>query len=132
MCFDGDEAGNKATLACARELNEVGIYPKVIRLPDKLDPDEFIKKYGVDNFNSYIDNPKSLLDYKIDEYKKNTNFKDSEDVSKYIKDVVLELNNIDDKIIREITIKRFGGQKVLGDMMKIIEDYIAKNKDVIN
>ena len=44
MCFDGDDAGNKATLACARELNEIGIYPKVIRLPDKLDPDEFIKQ----------------------------------------------------------------------------------------
>ena len=47
------------------------------------------------------------------------------------------LNNKDEreekaKKAQEITIKRFGGQKVLGDMMKIIEDYIAKNKDVIN
>ena len=51
MCFDGDNAGNKATLACAKELNEIGIEPKVIRLPDNLDPDEFIKNYGVDKFN---------------------------------------------------------------------------------
>ena len=47
------------------------------------------------------------------------------------------LNNKDEreekaKKAQEITIKRFGGQKVLGDMMKIIEDYIAKNRDVIN
>ena len=47
LCFDGDSAGNKATLACSKELNEIGIYPKVIRLPENLDPDEFIKKYGV-------------------------------------------------------------------------------------
>jgi len=106
MCFDGDNAGNKATLSCAKELNEIGVYPKVIRLPDNLDPDEFIKKYGVEKFNDYIDNPKSLLDYKIDEYKKETNFKDSEEVSRYIKNVVLELNNIDDKIIKEFTIKK--------------------------
>lgn len=106
LCFDGDEAGNKATLSCAKELNEIGIYPKVIRLPDKLDPDEFIKKYGVDKFNDYLNNPKSLLDYRIDEYKKETNFSNSEDVSKYIKNVVLELSQIEDSIIREITIKR--------------------------
>lgn len=106
LCFDGDAAGNKATLACSKELAEIGIYPKVIRLPENLDPDEFIKKYGVDNFNNYIENPKSLLDYKIDEYKKETNFSDSEDVSRYIKNVVLELSNVEDSIIREITIKK--------------------------
>lgn len=106
LCFDGDAAGNKATLACSKELIEIGVYPKIIRLKDNLDPDEFIKKYGVDNFKNYLENPKSLLDYKIDEYKKETNFSDSESVSKYIKDVVNELSNIDDSIIREITIKK--------------------------
>lgn len=106
LCFDGDAAGNKATLACSKELIGIGVYPKIIRLKDNLDPDEFIKKYGVDNFKNYLENPKSLLDYKIDEYKKETNFSDSESVSKYIKDVVNELSNIDDSIIREITIKK--------------------------
>ena len=106
LCFDGDAAGNKATLACSKELIEIGVYPKIIRLKENLDPDEFIKKYGVDNFKNYLENPKSLLDYKIDEYKKETNFSDSESVSKYIKDVVNELSNIDDSIIREITIKK--------------------------
>jgi len=110
MCFDGDNAGNKATLACAKELNEIGIYPKVIRLPDKMDPDEFLKKYGVEKFNSYLLNPKSLLDYRIDQYKSETNFSDSEDVSKYIKNVVLELSQEEDSIIREITIKKLSDE----------------------
>lgn len=110
MCFDGDAAGNKATLACAKELNEIGIYPKVIRLPEKLDPDEFIKKYGVEKFNDYVENPKSLLDYKIDELKKETNFSDSNDVSKYIKNVVLELMYEEDPIIREIVIKKISDE----------------------
>ena len=41
--------------------------------------------------------PKSLLDYRIDEYKKETNFSSSEDVAKYVKNVTLELSNIDFK-----------------------------------
>lgn len=110
MCFDGDDAGNKATLSCAKELAEIGIYPKVVRLPEKLDPDEFVKKYGVDKFNNYIENPKSLLDYKIDEYKKETNFSDTNDISNYIKNVVLELMNEEDPIIREIVIKRISDE----------------------
>ena len=110
MCFDGDNAGNKATLSCAKELNEVGIYPKVVRLPDNMDPDEFIKKYGVDKFNDYLENPKSLLDYRIDEYKRETNFRDSNDISKYIKNVVLELSNEEDPIIREITVKKLSDE----------------------
>jgi len=106
LCFDGDSAGNKATFACAKELYDIGVSPKVIRLPDNLDPDEFIKKYGVDKFNDYVNNPKSLLDYRINEFKKNTNFSDSEEVSRYIKNVVLELSQVDDSIVREITVKR--------------------------
>ena len=106
LCFDGDKAGNKATLACAKELKEVGVTPKVVRLPDNLDPDEFIKKYGVDEFNNYLSNSKSMLDYRIEELKKNTNFSNTEEVSKYLKDAIQELYQVTDPLIREITIKK--------------------------
>lgn len=106
MCFDGDNAGNKATMLCAKELNEVGIVPKVIRLPDNLDPDEFIKKYGVDKFNNYLNNPKSLLDYKIDEFKRETNFNDSIEVSNYIKNVIEILSFEPDPVIKELVVRK--------------------------
>lgn len=106
LCFDGDEAGNKATISCAKELESIGLIPQIIRLPDNYDPDEFIKKYGVDEFNNYLSNPKSLLDYKLDELKKQTNFSNSEEVSKYLKNAIIELSNVTDPIIREIVIKR--------------------------
>ena len=110
LCFDGDEAGNKATLSCSLELTKVGIVPKIVRLPDNLDPDEYINKYGKEKYEDYILNPKSLLDYKIDNYKKNTNFNSSDEVSKYVKDVIFELSFVDDKIIRELTIKRLSDE----------------------
>lgn len=124
LCFDGDKAGNKATMACAKELDKIDIRPKVVRLPDDLDPDEFIKKYGKDKIMDYLENPKSLLDYKIDEYKKETNFSDSEDVSKYIKNILLELSYVDDKLIREITIKKLSDETnvsiaTLNGMLKV-------------
>jgi len=46
LCFDGDEAGAKATMACADELIKIGVTPKVIRLENNMDPDEYITKYN--------------------------------------------------------------------------------------
>ena len=128
LCFDGDSAGNMATMSCANELTKVGITPKVIRLPENLDPDEYIKKYGRDNFNDYLDNPKSLIDYKMDYYKNNTNFNDSIEVSKYIKDVVSEIDEITDPVVREIIIKKLSDET---DVSVATIKGMVKGKDVI-
>lgn len=128
LCFDGDSAGNMATMSCANELTKVGITPKVIRLPENLDPDEYIKKYGSDNFNDYLDNPKSLIDYKMDYYKNNTNFNDSIEVSKYIKDVVSEIDEIIDPVVREIIIKKLSDET---DVSVATIKGMVKGKDVI-
>lgn len=128
LCFDGDSAGNMATMSYANELTKVGITPKVIRLPENLDPDEYIKKYGSDNFNDYLDNPKSLIDYKMDYYKNNTNFNDSIEVSKYIKDVVSEIDYITDPVVREIIIKKLSDET---DVSVATIKGMVKGKDVI-
>jgi DNA primase len=105
LCFDGDDAGEKATLLCSMELIKCGVIPKIVRLPEGLDPDDYVKKYGVDKFKEYLDGSKNYLDYKIEYYKRNTNFDDSESVSDYIKNVIDELENEQDKIIRELILK---------------------------
>ena len=110
LCFDGDSAGNKATISCANELLNVGISPSVIRLEEDLDPDDYIKKHGLDKFNEHLNNAQSLLDFKIDYYKSNTNFNNSDEISKYIKEVIEELNNVNDKIIKELTIKKLNDE----------------------
>lgn len=110
LCFDGDTAGNKATLSCSNELTDIGINPKIIRLPSPLDPDEFLSKYGKEKFDEYLENPKSLLDYKIDYYRSITNFNNSEEISNYIKNVLSELNLVEDKIVKEIILKKLSDE----------------------
>ena len=110
LCFDGDTAGNKATLSCSNELTDIGIYPKIIRLPSPLDPDEFLSKYGKEKFDECLENPKSLLDYKIDYYRSITNFNNSEEISIYIKNVLSELNLVEDKIVKEIILKKLSDE----------------------
>lgn len=135
ICFDGDNAGDKGTLSCAVELMNCGIIPKIVRLPEKLDPDEYINKYGVDKLKEYIDNPKSYLNYKIDYYKKNTNFENSDEISEYIKNVIKELKNDNDNIVKELTIKALSDETnvsvtTLNNLLKQENNSIVKEEPV--
>ena len=56
LFFDGDDAGIKAMKRSATMLAERKIIPNAVVLPDGLDPDEYISKFGVEAFNSYIEN----------------------------------------------------------------------------
>ena len=50
LCFDGDSAGEKATIAAIELLEDIGGTIKVVRLPGGMDPDEYIVKEGKDSF----------------------------------------------------------------------------------
>ena len=106
LCFDGDEAGAKATMVCSNELLKIGVTPKVIRLEDDLDPDEYIQKYGKDTFQRKIDNPISIMDFKLSYLKVGKDLTNSADGAKYISELIDELNKIDDDILKELTIKK--------------------------
>ncbi len=106
LCFDGDEAGNKATLSCSEELIKIGVTPKIVRLEENLDPDEYITKYGKERFLGKIENPMNVMDFKLSYLKKQKDFSSNQDVAKYVSDVLGELLKVDDDILKELTLKK--------------------------
>ena len=66
ISYDGDTAGQKATLRGLDILKETGITVKVVRLPDGLDPDDVIKRDGAAGYRSLLDAAVPLTAYKID------------------------------------------------------------------
>ncbi len=124
LCFDGDEAGAKATMACADELIAIGVTPKVIRLENDMDPDEFIRQNGVKNFELKINMPISIMDFKLSYLKMNKNLSNSVDEAKYINEVIKEISKINDDILKEITIKK------LSEEMSIDESLIRNKLEV--
>lgn len=130
LCFDGDDAGAKATMACADELISIGVTPKVIRLEDGLDPDEFILKKGNKSFENKIQNPLSIMDFKLAYLKSNKNLQNSVDEAKYINDAIKEINKIDDDILKEITIKKLALETNVDEDL-IRRKILKKDKKVI-
>ncbi len=106
LCFDGDEAGAKATMSCSNELLQIGVTPKIIRLEENLDPDEYILKYGKEQFLKKIENPINMMDFKLNYFKKKKDFSNNSDIANYVKEVLKELEKIDDVVLRELTIQK--------------------------
>ena len=65
VLFDPDEAGLKAALRGALILTEAGLFVKVASLPDGLDPDEYITKYGKENFEQILNNAQELIAFAL-------------------------------------------------------------------
>ena len=105
LCFDGDEAGVKATLANGELFKSEGIEVKVITLPGEDDPDTYILKNGKDAFQSLINNAIYYSDFKIKSLSRNRNFASSEEKANYIHEVLEEASKINDSIRIEIILK---------------------------
>jgi DNA primase len=106
LLFDGDAAGAKATMAASNELLAMGITPKAVRLKEDLDPDEYILKYGGDAFKKELENPISIMDFKLDYLKKNVDLSSTTDMANYVNSVMKELSKITDPVLREVTLKK--------------------------
>lgn len=64
ICYDQDSAGIKATDRAIEILLDEDIKPKIIKLEDGLDPDEYVKKYGRDSFLSRMEEAYDVYNYK--------------------------------------------------------------------
>lgn len=124
LCFDGDKAGEKATISAIEALEKIGIEPKVIRLEDNLDPDDYIIKKGADAYLNHLNNAMSSVVFKLDINKSNTNFNDYNEISSYLKNVSKELEKIDDKVVYELTVKKIS--KETGVDIDTINSMVSK------
>lgn len=84
VCFDGDFAGQKATLKSLDILAGEGLEVKVVRLIDGLDPDEVITKYGAEKYKELLINSLPLIDYKLLVLKNTYDIKTIEGRRKYL------------------------------------------------
>ena len=59
--FDGDSAGEEATLRCMKALDQAGLEALVIRFVDGDDPDTFVRREGVEALREKINEAQPLL-----------------------------------------------------------------------
>lgn len=106
LCFDGDEPGRKACLDNGNELEKLGCDVSIVELDGGLDPDDYILKYGGDDFKNLVKNAITLSDYRIKRLKKNINLNSDLEKTEYINNVLAETSKIEDEIHQEFILKK--------------------------
>jgi len=129
ICFDGDKAGAKATMACSNILISLGIIPKIVRLEENLDPDEYVLKYGKERFIEKIENPISVMDFKLNYLKNDKDMTQTVDKAKYATEMLEELNKIDDEVLREVTINKISKETDLD--VEFLKSKLEKKDEVV-
>lgn len=128
LLFDGDSAGEKATESCIEELSKIGVTPKIVRLEENLDPDDYIKKYGKEKFLSKLNSPLNVMEFKMNYLKGKHNLNDTVELANYINECIKELNQIDDDILKEITLKKLANEAGINE--ELLRSKLVTKKEV--
>lgn len=102
IIFDNDEAGVNATLKTIPILIKNGIQVKILTLKNAKDPDEFIKKFGHNNFKKALLSSKSHIHFQIEQKLKLYNMENSVDKINFIKDAAKIISTLQSNIDREV------------------------------
>lgn len=66
ICYDGDKAGQAATLRGLDILKKEGLNVRVMTMPDGMDPDELVREKGAEAFKKILESAAPLTDYKLE------------------------------------------------------------------
>lgn len=94
LCFDGDEAGIKATLRSIDIFRNAGFNVKIACLPSGQDPDEALKQEnGKAQMQEIIQNAKPIMDYYIDLELAKFDLNKPEEKAQFVQNVLDKLKN---------------------------------------
>ena len=66
IAYDSDEAGQRAATRAVSMLTDVGLDVRILKMNGAKDPDEYIKKFGKDNFRALLDSGRTGFEFKCD------------------------------------------------------------------
>lgn len=101
ICYDGDAAGQIATLRGLDILYGEGLDVKVVSLPEGLDPDDVIKTHGKEYFVSLLDKALPLTEYKLKLIEAKYDFETTEGRGKFASEAITVLKSLNNNIEME-------------------------------
>lgn len=108
MLYDGDAAGEAASLRGLDIFLEEGMQVKVATLPKGLDPDSFVREKGASEFDSLIAGAADLFDYKLGVLSSRYDAGRSQDKAKICAEMLPTIAKVTDAVLKSEYVKRLG------------------------
>ncbi len=109
ICYDSDEAGQKATARAIPILRSAGLLIRILTVPSGKDPDEFIKSKGADGaaaFKNLIDKSGNDVEYRLEKLKSSYNLNSSDGKVQFLEEAARVVAEIYSPIEREVYISK--------------------------
>lgn len=65
ICYDGDQAGIRATERAIDVMQRIDLEPRIVMLPEEMDPDDFIKRNSLAAFEKKVAESLNYIDFKV-------------------------------------------------------------------
>ncbi len=103
IAYDSDGPGRTATNRAVKLLEDVDLKTRILDMKGAKDPDEFIKKYGVERFKMLIDDARNVTEYQLSVIRaKYEDLTAPDQQSAYLQEATAYLSTVPNKIEREI------------------------------
>jgi len=130
ICYDADEAGQKATTRAIPILRDAGVDIRIINIPDGKDPDEFIRlrgDKGAAAFRNILENCNNDVEYRLLKLKKRFDVNRPDSKVTYMAEALKIIASLDSSVEQDIYISKLSAEFGI-EKASIIEDLRKLNK----
>ncbi|MBE0449785.1 MAG: DNA primase [Clostridia bacterium] len=120
ICYDSDFAGQKAALRSLDILQGIIEKVRIVVLGENMDPDDFLKKYGVEAFQEKLDAAVSGTEFKINNLKQGYNLKDEQSKVEFLSKAVVIISQVSNTFEKNLYVEK------LGEMLDVNTEMIAR------
>lgn len=103
ICYDGDNAGVQATNRAIQLLQENSHFDlSIVSIPEKLDPDEYVRKYGAEAFQNLANHGReTVFSFKMNYHRLTRNMNNEKEQLDYVNELLRELTNVQSLLERD-------------------------------
>lgn len=137
LCFDGDKAGLAAANKAIPILMAQNFSVSVVEIPNKMDPDEFIKTYGKEAFAKLIDQAIPAIDYQYRYIKRQFNLEFVSHREQFKRQIYHFAYTLQSHTLQELILKKLAYDISIGEQ-SILQEFnsgksqVYKNSNINN
>jgi DNA primase len=129
IMYDMDDAGRQGAVRAGNHLFSEGMDTYVVSFEEVKDPDDYIKKFGVEKLKEKIAKAEPFIDFMIEQLKKqgdpnNAYFKET-----VIKEVAALVSKSDSSIVRSAAAKKLADRLYLA--INLVEGYFGRKEETV-
>ena len=119
--YDGDDPGIHAEERATRMFNQIGGFNLgIVVLPEKLDPDEFVKKYGIEKYQDEVKGALTPTDFFLKRLKQKYNLANDREKLAYLDDAMKEIAQLSNPVEQDLYLNKIAKeQEVAQDSLKV-------------